>query len=119
MKKILLMAIVAAVGLTSCQSKSESSTECDSAKTITLKDAFDELSKIQNVTITAPDYNLPVVADVVKDGKIAAAYNLDAAQTLATGQSAFDILKKVTMSYIINGANNGEVAACVYETPTE
>ena len=46
MKKILLMATVALAGLTACESPAtESATRCE-ASTITLKDAFEQLSKV-------------------------------------------------------------------------
>lgn len=121
MKKILLMATVALAGLTACQSPAtetatESTAKCE-ASTITLKEAFDQLSKVQNVAITAPDYNLPVIADVVKDGQIAAAYNLDAAKIKASADEAFAILNKVPLTKVINGGSNGQVAAFVYAEP--
>lgn len=114
------MATVALASLTACQSPaadSSATTETTAASTISLKDAFDELSKVQNVAITAPDYNLPIIADVVKDSKIAAAYNLDAAKIKATGDEAFAILNRVPLSKVINGGTNGEVAAFVYAEP--
>ena len=122
MKKILLMATIALAGLTACQSPAtESTAKCEAAttSTITLKEAFDELSKVQNVAITAPDYNLPVIADVISDAKIAAAYNLDAAGIKASGDPAFKVLDKLPLSKIINGGTNGEVAAFVYAEPNE
>ena len=119
MKKILLMALVAVAGLTACQSPASDTTTKNEAREISLKEAFDELSKVQNVAITEPDYNLPVIADVISDAKIAAAYNLDAAGIKASADQAFKVLDKLPMSKIINGGTNGEVAAFVYAEPNE
>ena len=123
MKKIILPFIVLAAiaGFTSCCGSSSS---CDNAsqsesREISLKEAFDELSKVQNVAMTAPDYNLPVIADVIRDAKIAAAYNLDAAGIKETGDQAFKVLDKLPMVKIINGGSNGEVAAFVYAEPND
>ncbi|MDE5567966.1 MAG: hypothetical protein K2J12_05940 [Muribaculaceae bacterium] len=123
MKKVLLMAAIAVAGLTACQSPAtenatDSTAKCETT-TITLKEAFDELSKVQHVAITEPDYNLPVIADVISDAKIAAAYNLDAAGIKASGDQAFKVLDKLPMSKIINGGTNGEVAAFVYAEPND
>ena len=117
MKKILLMATVALAGLTACQSPAtESATKCE-ASTITLKDAFEQLSKIRNIAVTAPDYNLPVIADVIENGQIAAAYNLDAAKIKESADEAFAILDKLPLAKVINGGANGEVTAVVYAEP--
>lgn len=117
MKKILLMALVAAAGLTACQSPASDTTSKSEAREISLKEAFSELSKVQNVAITAPDYNLPVIADVISDGQIAAAYNLDATKIKASADEAFAILNKLPLTKVINGGSNGQVAAFVYAEP--
>lgn len=88
-----------------------------SVSAMSLKDAFSALSNIQNVNITAPDYNLPVIGEGVKDGQIAAAYNLNAQQIYESGTAAYTILNQIPLANMINGGNNGEVAAFVYTTP--
>lgn len=87
------------------------------ARAITLKEAFTALSNIPNITVTTPDYNLPVIGDIVRDGQIAAGYNLDRQQIFASGNAALAILNQVPLAYMINGANNNEVAAFVYSNP--
>lgn len=82
-----------------------------------LKEAFEALSNLPGVSIKAPDYNLPVVSDVIKDGRIAAAYNLDRQEVFKTGNAAFAILNQVPLSYMINGGCNNEVGAFIYSTP--
>ena len=121
MKKILFMALVAVAGLSACQQSENGSSYANEnvAQEITLKDAFNELSKVQNIEITTPDYNLPVIADVLQDGQIAAAYNLDAAKIKASADESFAILDKLPLSKIINGGSNGQVAALVYAEPNE
>lgn len=88
-----------------------------SASAMSLKDAFAALSNIQNVSVTKPDYNLPVVPDVIDNLHIAAGYNLNQDQILASGNAAYTILNQVPLAYMINGGNNNEVSAFVYATP--
>lgn len=83
---------------------------------MTLKEAFGALSDIQNISVRAADYNLPVISDVIADGQIAAAYNLPAEKILATGNAAYAILNQVPLADMINGANNNLAAAFVYAT---
>ncbi len=86
---------------------------------LNLKDAFDALSNLPNVGIKAPDYNLPVIGDIINGCEIAAAYNLDAEQIKVSGNGAFAILNQVPLSYMINGGCNNEVAAMVYSVPND
>ncbi len=87
------------------------------ASAMNLREAFNALSHLPNVSVTSPDYNLNVSADDMTLDKLAAGYNLDRKQIRETGNAAYVILNQVPMSYMINGANNGEVAAFVYATP--
>ena len=87
------------------------------AAAMNLKEAFDALSHIPNINVRTADYNLPVVADVIKDGQISAAYNLDAALIKESGDAAYTILNQVPLTYMINGGNNNLAAAFVYATP--
>lgn len=84
---------------------------------LSLREAFDALSNLPNIGIKAPDYNLPVIGNIIESGEIAAAYNLDAEQIKVSGNGAFAILNQVPLSYMINGGCNNEVAALVYATP--
>ena len=95
------------------------------ASAMSLKDAYKALSNIPNVSITNPDYNLPIDLPfnqesgfVINEGNLAAAYNLNAPQIKETGDAAYIILNQVPMVRMINGANNNAVAAFVYSEPT-
>lgn len=104
MKKILL-SLIALLGLSV------------GASAMSLKEAFSALSNLQNITVKTPDYNLPIVADVVQDGQIAAGYNLNKEQVFETATAAYTVLNQVPLSTMINGGNNGQVAAFIYSTP--
>ncbi len=82
-----------------------------------LKEAFDALSNIPNINVRVPDYNLPVVMDVIQNGRVAAAYNLDRGQIAESGNAAYALLNQVPLVHMINGGNNHQVAAFVYAEP--
>lgn len=95
------------------------------ASAMSLKDAYKALSNIPNVSVTNPDYNLPMDISAMpdygftlNDGNLAAGYNMNAAQIKETGDAAYTILNQVPMVRMINGANNNQVAAFVYAEPT-
>lgn len=95
------------------------------ASAMNLKDAYKALSNIPNVTVSNPDYNLPMDISAIPDygftlneGNLAAGYNMNAAQIKETGDAAFTILNQVPMLRMINGGSNGEVAGFVYAEPT-
>ncbi|MBD5202863.1 MAG: hypothetical protein HDR83_09190 [Bacteroides sp.] len=90
-----------------------------SASAINLQEAYSALSNVPNINVRQPDANLPVIDDLIIDGQIAGAYNLDAAGILETGTSVYTILNQIPLSYMINGGNNNQVAAFVYATPNE
>lgn len=92
---------------------------------MSLKDAYEALSNIPNVTVSNPDYNLPMDISAMPDygftlseGNLAAGYNMNAAQIKETGDAAFTILNQVPMLRIINGGCNNLVAGLVYAEPT-
>lgn len=74
---------------------------------LNLKEAFDALSNIPNINVRVPDYNLPVAMDVIQNGRVAAAYNLDRGQIAESGNAAYALLNQVPLVYMINGGNNG------------
>ena len=95
------------------------------ASAMNLKDAYKALSNIPNVTVSNPDYNLPMDISAMSDygfaiseGNLATAYNLNAAQIKETGDAAFTILNQVPMLRIINGGCNNAVVGFVYAEPT-
>lgn len=47
------------------------------------------------------------------------AVGLDRTEIFKTGNATYAILDQIPMSYMINGGNNGYVAAFVYSTPNE
>lgn len=106
MKKLIAMLVVAIATISS-------------ASAMNLKEAFSALSNIQNVTVVAPDYNLPVISDIAQSGQIAAGYNLNKEQINQAGTAAFTILNQVPLTAMVNGGNNGEVAAFVYAMPND
>lgn len=106
MKKLIVMVVAAVATI-------------GSASAMSPKEAFSALSDIQNVVVTAPDYNLPVDADIARVGQIAAAYNLSKEQMNETSTAAYTILNQVPLTYMVNGGNNGEVAAFIYATPND
>lgn len=68
------------------------------ASAIDLKDAFNALSNIPNINVRQADYNLPVVDELIIDGQIAGAYNLDESKIFETGTSVYTILNMIPMS---------------------
>ncbi len=89
------------------------------ASAMNLKDAFNALSNIQNVNVVAPDYNLPIDADIIPNGQLAAGYNLNKEQIAEAGNAAFTILNQVPLTSMVNGGNNGEVATFIYAMPND
>ena len=51
--------------------------------------------------------------------KVAGAHSLKGENIKTVGNATFSILNQVPLSYMINGGNNGLVAAFVYCTPNE
>lgn len=90
-----------------------------SSSAMGLKEAYNALSNIPNVSVTSPDYNLPVISETIKVSQIAAAYNLDAEGILETGNAAYTILNQVPMTYMVTGVNNKQVCAFIYAIPND
>ena len=103
MKKIFIFLSLAAMSL--------------SASAIDLKDAYNALSNIPNINMRQADANLPVIGDLIIDGQIAGAYNLNAEKINTTATAVYTILNQIPMSYMINGGSNGQVSAFVYAMP--
>lgn len=90
-----------------------------SASAINLKEAYQALSNIPTINMRHADANLPVIDELIVNGQIAAAYNLDTKKIYETGTSVYTILNQIPLSYMINGGNNNQVLAFVYATPNE
>ncbi len=92
---------------------------------MSLKDAYKALSNIPNVSVTKPDYNLPmdlpfeqINGFVVEEGNLAAGYNMHAEQIRETETAALTILNQVPLVNMINGGYNSYLGAFVYWEPT-
>lgn len=84
-----------------------------------LKEAYNALSNLPKITT---EFNDTVTVNVVKNSsimKVAGAHNLNSEDIKKVGDATFAILNQIPLSYMINGGNNGLVAAFVYCTPNE
>lgn len=92
------------------------------ASAMNLREAFNALSKLPNIS---PVVNDTISVSIDKSEKyngsmqVAQAAGLDRKEIFETGNATYSILNQVPMSYMINGGNNGYVAAFVYSTPDE
>lgn len=86
-----------------------------SASAMSLKEAFDALSNVPNVSVRM-DYNTPILGLIV-NGQIASAYDLKESQIFESGNAVYAILNQVSLVRMINGGNNNNVAAFVYASP--
>lgn len=85
-----------------------------------LKEAYTALSNLPKITTELND-TITVSVNKVEDYngtmKVAGAHNLKSEDIKIVGNATFSILNQVPLSYMINGGNNGLVAAFVYCTP--
>lgn len=109
MKKIIAfsVAVAAAIG----------------AYAMTPSEAFTALSNVPNVSIKA-DYQpstIRIDSRTYKSGEmlIAGASGLDQQQIAESANAVYTILNQVPLTHMINGANNNQVAAFLYASPTE
>lgn len=88
-----------------------------------LKDAYYALSNLPKITTQYNDtITVTINNDVVENDiimKVAGAHNLNKEDIKSVGNATFSILNQIPLSYMINGGNNGLVAAFVYCTPNE
>lgn len=88
-----------------------------------LKEAYDALSNLPEITTELNDTITASINNKVveKNGvmKVAGARNLNGEDIKTIGNATLSILNQVPLSYMINGGNNGLVAAFVYCTPNE
>lgn len=88
-----------------------------------LKEAYDALSNLPKITTELNDTITASINNKVveKNGvmKVAGARNLNGEDIKTVGNATLSILNQVPLSYMINGGNNGLVAAFVYCTPNE
>lgn len=84
-----------------------------------LREAYNALSNLPKITTEFKD---TVTVNVVENSsimKVASAHNLNSEDIKQVGNATFAILNQIPLSYMINGGNNGLVAAFVYCTPNE
>ena len=94
---------------------------CFNAFPISLKDVFNELSKVPNIEITDKEPPETIVFDketyTLGWLEIAKATSLDAKQIKATGDFVLNILDKVTLTDRIICSYNKQVGIFIYATP--
>lgn len=88
-----------------------------------LKEAYNALSNLPKITTELNDTITASINNKVveKNGvmKVAGARNLNGEDIKTVGNATLSILNQVPLSYMINGGNNGLVAAFVYCTPNK
>lgn len=88
-----------------------------------LKEAYNALSNLPKITTELNDTIMASINNKVveKNGvmRVAGARNLNGEDIKTVGNATLSILNQVPLSYMINGGNNGLVAAFVYCTPNE
>lgn len=88
-----------------------------------LREAYNALSNLPKITTELNDtITVSVNNNVIENNsvmKIAGAHSLNSEEIETVGNATFAILNQIPLSYMINGGNNGLVAAFVYCTPNE
>lgn len=86
-----------------------------------LKEAYNALSNLPKITTELNDTITASINNKIVENngvmKVAGARNLNGEDIKTVGNATFSILNQVPLSYMINGGNNGVVAAFVYCTP--
>ena len=92
------------------------------ASAMNLREAYNALSNLQNVSKVV-DNTISVSINTTDkyNGtmQVSHAVGLNSTEIVKTGNATYAILNQVPLSYMINGGNNGYVAAFVYSTPNE
>lgn len=92
------------------------------ASALNLRDVYYALSNLPNVSPVVNDTVLVMINNTEKYyGTVqeSRAVGLDNTEVFNTGNATYAILDQIPLSYMINGGNNGYVAAFVYSTPNE
>ncbi len=92
------------------------------ASAMNLREAYNALSNLPNVSQVAKDSTSITINNVERyDGRImvSQASGLDKTEIFNTGNATYDILNQIPLTSMINGGNNGYVAAFVYSAPNE
>ncbi len=92
------------------------------ASAINLREAYNALSNLPYVSSVVNDTISVSISKTEKySGTMLAsrAVGLGKTEIFQTGNATYAILNQIPLSYMINGGNNGYVAAFVYSTPNE
>lgn len=88
---------------------------------LNLREAYNALLNLPKITTELNDtITVSINNNVVENSsilKVAGAHNLNREDIKNVGNSTLAILNQIPLSYMINGGNNGLVAAFVYCTP--
>ena len=88
-----------------------------------LREAYNALSNLPKIKTELNDIVTVSINDKVTESKgimkVAGAHNLNSEDIKTVGNATFTILNQLPLSYMINGGNNGLVAAFVYCTPND
>lgn len=88
-----------------------------------LREAYSALSNLPKIATELNDTITVSINNRVTENnsvmKVAGAHNLNSDDIKTIGNATFAILNQIPLSYMINGGNNGSVAAFVYSTPNE
>ncbi|MBO4944299.1 MAG: hypothetical protein J6C91_03430 [Muribaculaceae bacterium] len=92
-----------------------------STHALSLKEAYGALSNLPKISKEFNDTVSVKVngVDITTDMQVSGARNLNSEDIKAVGNATYVILNQIPLSYMINGGNNGYVAAFVYCTPNE
>ena len=93
------------------------------AHAMNLKEVYNALSNLPEITTELNDtITVSINHNVIENNgimKVAGAHNLNGEDIKTVGNATFAILNQIPLSYMINGGNNGLVAAFVYCTPND
>lgn len=88
-----------------------------------LREAYSALSNLPKIATELNDTITVSINDSVTENnsimEVAGAHNLNSGDIKTAGNATFAILNQIPLSYMINGGNNGLVAAFVYCTSNE
>lgn len=114
-KKLAWAAFLPIILFAGCTNTTQSQTDVENAKQefASLKDAYDQLSLINGVTEDSIS-KIEWGKYEIKIEKNAGATHLDRQQIDSTGNAMLDILDRVPLKYIVNGATNQLAAGFVY-----
>ena len=90
------------------------------AYAMNLKEAYNALSRLPKISTELNDTVTVLINKGVENKcimKVSGARNLDGKDIKTMGDATYSVLNQVPLTYMINGGNNGLVAAFIYCTP--